>query len=207
MSGRNKTAERQAEQVTAAQLSMAREQNRNAQEDRTWSRDLMKPAIDFNKALVSGDQGAREAAMSPVVQAITQNYKQSRETIAEGMPSGAAKDFALMGLDQQRGAHIGQNAVNLFLSAQDKLANIGAGLGSFSLNETGASLRGFEGAGQSAVAQQQVAAQRKAATMGFIGSLAQTAGSVAAGGLTAPKAPTPAGAAPTGLVNQTFGSY
>lgn len=154
--------------------------------------DLQNPAIDFLKRLTSGDSSAVTTAAAPILSQITRQFQGAEESVYSNAPRGAARDFALSQIPVQQADSTAQalsapitgaysTLLNLGQSATDKLANVASGFGSFSLQEVGAGLRAQEGAAGTLNNVMQAQAARKAATMGFLGNLAQ-AGGIAAGG-------------------------
>jgi len=99
------------------------------------------------------------------------------------LPAGPIRDSAIARLERERAANLGNLYTSQIVSSLDKLANLGSGFGSFSLNEVGAGLRAYEGASQTNANLMQAQAAGKQATMGFLGDLAQTGGRIAAAGM------------------------
>ncbi len=182
MSGPSKSQIATQNSITQQQLDLARRQDSAATEDRNARIDLMKPAIDFNKAIAGGDQQSLFTAAAPMISEITKASKQSKEAAYDNVPAGAGRDIALAMNDRSTRDAVAGTKNNLFNSAFDKLANIGSGLGSFSLNETGAAISGFGSAANTNQSAMQASAAKKASTMGFLGQLAGAGGSALSGG-------------------------
>ena len=151
-----------------------------AKESRKQSRELYKPAINLYTAMSSGDAEAQTKALAPVIASLADQYKNTRESIERSIPPGPQRDAALARLERERGAAIGGAYSGSIASSVDKLANIGAGIGSFALNEAGAGIRSIEGASQTQNNLMNQEAQGKASTMGFLGDVASAGGTAAA---------------------------
>lgn len=181
MGGGIKKAEQTSESITQQQLDLAKEQQKNAEQDRAQRIELTQPAIDFNKAIASGDKQSMMTAIAPMLAQITGAGKAAKENIFEGTAPGAARDVSLASVDRGVQSDIAGTVNNTFLGSLDKLANIGSGVGSFSLNEIGAALSGFGGAAGTNRDIMQAESAKKASTMGFLGNLAGAAGTAYAG--------------------------
>lgn len=183
MSGPDKSL--QKAQVDSAQRSDAMNQELFAESKKNTQRmyDLQQPAIDFNTALSSGDKSATMTAAAPAISEITRSNESAKANIMNTLPPGAARDVALAQQVRQAPSQVSQFINSNYLASKDKLANIGSGLGAFSLQQLGGGLRAGEDASNnrnSVLGQQQAG---KAATLGFIGSLAGAAGGAVTGGL------------------------
>lgn len=172
MSGPDKNLQQQ--QINSANRSdqLAQQQFDSSKSDKARMDDLQQPAIDYNKALASGDKTALLKATAQPIGQITQASNSAKANIMNSLPPGAARDVALAEQARDAPSQIATFINGQSLAAPDKLANIGAGLGAFSLQELGGGLRASEDAtsGRNQVLGQQ--AQGKAATLGFLGSLA-----------------------------------
>lgn len=162
-----------AEKQTAiADQQYAASQARQGQMDA-----LLKPSIDFNKVIASGDRNAIIGALSPVIGQINASAAATKEAAYDTM-TGPARDMALFETEAKKNSDIAGAAGSTYLGAFDKLANIGSGLGSFSLQELGASLTANQQAANNYGQIDQNQTQRKASTMSFLGSLAGAGGSL-----------------------------
>lgn len=184
MGGPSDSSLRQQQQITNEQLQISEEEFRASQADQARRNALMQPAIDFNKALTSGDRTQAFSAMAPVISNISEATTNATGAIREELPPGAAREALIA--DTERG---GKSAVasalsNAYTGAFDKLANIGAGLGSFSLQEVGAAISGGNAASNANQVRIQAGEQEKASTMGFLGELAGAGGAIASAGMT-----------------------
>lgn len=168
---------------SAAQTAIAQQQEQNSTAALQKSNTLEQPAINLYSALTSGDPKAALTADAPVLGQISAGYQASKDSIFNSIAPGAGRDYALSELNVQSNAAKSSSLANQTAGAFDKLANIGAGYGAFSLNEVGASLNAYSGAnaGLNQVGQQQAAA--KASTMSFLGSLVGGASQVGAAAL------------------------
>lgn len=139
-----------------------------------------KPAIDYYTALTGGDRGKALAAAGGQISNITKGADTSRAQISDSTAPGAARDIALAQVDQGANSQVASTLNAQQTGAFDKLANLGAGIGAFSLQDLGAGLNSTSGAASTsgAVAQEQNA--QKASTLSFLGSLAGAASSGAA---------------------------
>lgn len=165
--------------VSAGELEIARENQRTSAEDRAQRVALQQPIIDKNKALATGSPAEATKAIAPALAQISSGYTAAKSNIEATMPQGAARDLALAELERDKATTVGKAKADAVNAAPEILANVGAGLGAFSLQEIGASLRGFEGASTTAQAQAKAANDAKATQLQFLGGLAQTAGGVA----------------------------
>jgi hypothetical protein len=175
------TATNRQNEIAGLQQQTAQEELQMSKEDRDRRVALQQPAIDKYTAGAAGSRTEALKAAMPTITEISQGYAGAKDSIMGSLPPGAARDLAVAQLE--RGKYTAQgSAMSQFSNeSADKLANIGAGLGSFSLNEAGAALRGLEGSAQTNanIVEQQSAA--KATQLGFLGSLAGTGGKVATG--------------------------
>lgn len=177
-----------SEQLAQKQAGWGEEQMGYMREDRVRRDLLTQPAIDFYTSLVSGDQKAMNLALAPIKTQTADFYKQARENVMNTAPRGAGQEFALAQLPITAASTEASSLYPLVSGGFDKLANIGSGYGSFSLAELGGGLRAGEGAGQTYGNVMNAQAQKKAATMGFLGDLAGAAGSMGASALMPKKA-------------------
>lgn len=163
------------------QTRVANEQLNFARESRRESRDAMAPALDYYKSIVSGDRNAVLSAAAPSIAEITRASRVAKENAYSTMGPGAGRDFMLAQIDRETPSQISMFVNNQRNSAFDKLANLGAGVGAFSLQELGAGLRAGESAVGSRSNVMQADAAGKAATLGFLGNVAGAAGGAAGG--------------------------
>lgn len=172
------------QQLTQQQIGIADQQNQLQQQNYARMNELQAPSIAFNQGILS-NPALQSSAAAPMISQITQGTNAAKESIANNTPSGAARDYALSQVPIQQNSQIASTLNQTTLSAYDKLANIGSGLGSFSLQELGASLSGLGGASSSNQAAGQMQAQQGSAIFGLLGSLLGAGGTALGGGLTA----------------------
>lgn len=180
MSGPKQSDYDKQSRITDSQLSIANENQAAATADRKRRDDLTKPAIDFNSAAIK-DPKSLTTAIAPIISNITDSAKKGKESIYESMSPGQGRELALSNVDRGVRDSTASAKSNVFLQAFDKLANIGSGIGSFSLQETGASLNANQGAAQTNDMVIKDKAAQKASTMGFLGSLAGAGGAAVSG--------------------------
>lgn len=171
-------AQQRQEQISDRELALAERQQSFSEEDRAQRQVLMQPAINKYRHLAGGDREGAVRAMAPQLGEIASGFAAAKNNIMN-MPAGALRDAALMDLTRQKDTATGAMLAQASAAAPDVLANIGSGLGAFSLQELGASLRGFEGSASTSQAIAQEENQRKAQQLEFMGGLAGTAGGLA----------------------------
>lgn len=169
-----------SQQIEQQQLNLSEKQQDQAQVNYDKMQKLLQPAISYNSKIASGSRGDLLTALAPQLANISQGKAQAKGQIMEQVGPGAARDVALAQNDISAAGQAASLKNSSFTSALDKLANIGSGLGSFSLNETGAALSGLSGAGNTANTVMQAQNASKASTMGFLGELAGAGGAVGA---------------------------
>lgn len=148
------------QQLTQGQMQIAQQQNALQQQNYARMNQLEQPAINFYSGIAGGDAAQTNLAIQPMMSNITQGYASAKQQILNNTPPGAARDMAIAQLETQKDTATGSFLNQTVLGAYDKLANMGAGFGSFSLQELGASLQGYQGASGSnqILGQQQAAA-------------------------------------------------
>ncbi len=177
---RKETDARQAA-IAQSQYQTGQDLTRSGQGITTQGLDLFNPAIDFYKGLAGGDYNKMIQTAAPILSSISKQYTNTKQSIMDTTQSGAGRAFALASLGRDQ-ANANAGALNnAYTSAFSSLANFGNIISGVGLQETGAGLRGTEGAAQTNNQLQQVQQQRKASQLGFFGSLAGAAGSVAGG--------------------------
>jgi hypothetical protein len=170
----------QQSSIAQQQVAIGQEQNTLARENKQKMDKLLQPAIDFNTG-VTTSKDTQMVAAAPVIGELSKAGKVSEEQIFESIPAGPARDMAIAENKRATAGGIAKARSDTYLSSIDKLANIGSGLGSFSLQELGAALTGFGSGASTGQSVIQGKAQKKAATTGMIGDFASAAG-MAAGG-------------------------
>jgi hypothetical protein len=178
MGGGKSDAEKQQEQLTQQKMQQD-QQLYDWSKARTDKMDaLMSPAISFAQAIASGDPTKTMQAAAVPLGNIASGFKATKENIYDTIPSGAARDFALAGAERDKQSQTASTLNQSFLQSLNTLFNAGGQQGQFGLQQLGAGLRAGESAMQGNQSLMQADAQRKATTMGFLGSLAGTAGKV-----------------------------
>lgn len=178
MGGPNSQDYKRQSDIAQQQVDLAKSQSTTAAADRAKMDKLLQPSIDFNTA-VTKDPQSQLVAAAPMIGQIAKGEKAAEEQIFESIPAGPARDMALAEAKRGKASDIATTRNNIFTTALDKLANIGSGLGSFSLQELGAALTGFQGGAATGQGVIQNKAQTKAATTGMIGDFAMAAGGAA----------------------------
>ncbi len=184
MGGPSKNDYKRSEDITTSQVNLGKDQLAFAKQDRDQMQAAIKPALDFNKG-VTTDQKSLLIAMAPLLSQITRGAAASKESVYDAVPRGPARDLALAEVERGKNDSIAATKNNTFMTALDKLANIGSGLGSFSLQETGAGLSGLSAGMNSNNSLMQAKAAKKAAAMAPLTALAGgVGGAIGGGGLT-----------------------
>lgn len=158
--------------IADSQVQVSQEELAQSREDRKRRDDLLQPAIDFNKKAASGDKESLLTAVAPLISEITKGRAQSKEAIYESVPAGVGRDVALAQNETGARDAVAATKNNTFLASLDKLANIGSGLGSFSLQELGAGITSSSNAAQTNDSVIKAKSAEKASTLGFLGQLA-----------------------------------
>lgn len=177
-----------SKQDTNTQRDIAQQQINLAQQANTRSQklfDLTEPGLEsaesYYKALASGDPMAIFRAIAPATEQINQQSAAAKERITSEMPRGGEQRLALENNEIAKSSAVGRLATQSYTSAFPSLAQLaGTGIG-LSLNEVSNAIASFSGASKATDSVMQADASSKAATMGFLGSLAGGAGTVAAG--------------------------
>ncbi len=165
--------------ITQQQLNLAQQQQTQSATDTAQRTALEQPLINKETALAGGDRNAALAASMPVISQISAGYKGAKEQINSSLPPGPGRDAALAQLETQKATGIAGAEASAVQQAPEILANVGQGVGAFSLQELGASLSGFSGAGNTNAGTGSLQTQQSQAKWGPIVGLAQAAGSAA----------------------------
>jgi len=177
--GPSQSTQNQQAAITSQQLDISKAQEAQSEADVARRNKLEAPAINFLTGVTSGDRTSLMTALAPLVSNVTSGATTAKEQILDTTSPGAARDLALSNLEQNTQSSVANLKNTTFTGALDKLANIGAGLGSFSLQETGAALSGLTGASSSNQALANMQGAGKSSTLDFLGTLA----GAAAGGI------------------------
>lgn len=196
--GRNKQAENQQASIANQQNEIARQNQQLATQNNQLRTQYQQPFIDFNTKIASGDRNAMMTASAVPLSNLNTQYRQSRANIYDTVQPGIGRDVALAQITRDQGDSTAGYLNQAYNQSMQNLYGAGTESGQMGLQQTGASLNGFQGA--SATNQNLInnATQRKAATMGAIGSLAGVAGGAALGGFGGGGARSRGGAASSG---------
>lgn len=169
MGGPSKSTINTQNQLTQEQIQIAQQQNKLQEANYNRMNTLEAPAISYYSGLTGGDASQSLQAAMPFISQISQSFQGTKDNLMSSMPPGAARDLALSNLTQQKDISTANFMTEQVLSAYDKLANMGSGLGSFSLQELGAAMGGLSNASGSNQALGQM--QAAASPWNMIGSL------------------------------------
>jgi hypothetical protein len=168
-----------AKQLAESSKQLSQELLGMFKEERGRGMELISPLIERSQRLISGQPGETMSVLAPEIASLEQGYRAARQSIFEGTEPGAARQLALSGLEQQRAAQIGGLKSGITQQAYNTLAQVGSNLASFGLQEAGAGLQSMDIARATYGDIMQAQAARKASTMGFLGDLVRSAGTVA----------------------------
>lgn len=176
-----------SQNIATQQTQLGQQYAGLAQQSLSQMNTLEQPAISYYSNLVnsanSGNYNALVQAAGPTLGTIAQQQNAAQENIYANVPAGAGRDYALAMLPQNTAGQVSQTLNQQYTGGLQSLAQLGAGYGSVGLQEAGAGLSGLSGASQTQNTVMQSQQQSKAATMGFLGSLAGGGASVLTGGL------------------------
>ena len=164
-----------------AQSGLAQTAAGNANNLYTTAMTQLQPLITKETALAGGDRNAALAAAMPSISNITGGYQGAKESIYNTITPGAARDTALANLETQKDVGTGTAMAQQVQQAPEILANVGQGLGAFSLQELGAGLSGYGGASNTQQAVLGAQTQQMASKLGVLGDVAGAAGTAAGG--------------------------
>ena len=167
--------------LTQEQLNLAESENATSQANHARALQLEQPLIDQQTALASGDKSAALAAAMPTISQISSGYQGAKESIFNTVAPGAARDTALANLQTQAAVAPATAMASAVQGAPSVLANVGQGIGAFSIQQLGAALSGYSGAGTANNSNLQSATQQQAAKLGVAGNLLGAAGTAAGG--------------------------
>lgn len=167
----------QQQQTQLGQQEFAASQARMGQADK-----IMQPAIDFWQQIFSGDPTTMLKAAAPAIGNITQSEQASEAQIMNSMAPGAARDLAVLQAKMGKNTGIASTLSNLWGQAPGALEQIAGAEMGVSLQQTGAGLRGLEGASSTGNTVLQADAARRQAKASMWGSIFGAAGAAAGGG-------------------------
>ena len=168
--------------LTQQQLSLAQSENATSQANQATALQLEQPLIAKETALASGDKNAALSAAMPTISQISSGYAGAKESIFNTVAPGAARDTALANLQTQAAVQPATAMASAVDQAPSVLANVGQGIGAFSIQQLGAALSGYSGASTTNQTSLQSATQQQAAKLGVAGDLLGAAGTAAGGG-------------------------
>lgn len=135
----------------------------------------MQTAEGFYQQLASGNAADIQKATAPATEQIAANYQQAINNLKQNMPRGGAQDLAVEEAGISKAGAIGSTEAQAYLGSFPALASLaGQGIG-LSVNEISQALSGFSGASSSNQALGNMQGAGKAETLGFLGSLGQSA--------------------------------
>jgi Chaperone of endosialidase len=167
--------------IAQQQLDVAKQSQVQSQQDTEQRKALEAPLIAKETALATGDRTAAVSAAMPEISAIGSGINAAKQNIMNTLPPGAARDTALAQLQTQAAVAPQQAIAGQIQQAPEILANVGQGVGAFSIQELGASLSGFGGAATTNQSVLQAQTQQQAAKLGVAGELVGAAGTAAGG--------------------------
>ena len=165
--------------ISQQQLSLGEQEQQQSQEQYQQMQLLEAPYIAQQSALATGSPSAALAATMPQISKISGGFNAAQEQIGDTVAPGAARDTALANLQTQKATAIGDTQASAVAAAPQNLANVGAGLGAFSLQQLGAALSGYGGASTANTSAANMQVQQSAAKWAPALSLASTAGGLA----------------------------
>ena len=180
MGGGDKQAKSDAHQASALELQIAAEQNERSRNLYNLGLPGFEKALKYYDDLSSGDPDILFRAAAPAVAGITSQTEAAKENIIESAPRGGEQRLATELADVGKSSQIGNLIAKSYLSAFPALASLAQGGIGFSINEIAQAIAGGSAAGNISTNIMQADAASKGATMGFLGSLAQAGGTVAA---------------------------
>jgi len=151
------------------QSSLATQEATSSTATQQESLQLEQPLIQQQQALATGDRSAALTAAMPTISTITGGFNASKEQIMNNVPPGPGRDAALANLQVNRATTTANTEAQMVNQAPSTLANLGSGLGAFSMQQLGAALSGYSGASQSEQSVMNVQEQQQAAKLGVAG--------------------------------------
>jgi hypothetical protein len=202
MSGPSTSTSSQIEQSQQAQsqqqFQLEQQQFSQSQANQAQMQTLEAPAIDFYTKMTTNANTALQAA-APQIGQIDSSMNAAKQNILNTIAPGASRDYALSQLQVQQGAQTAGLLNTETTSAYDKLANLGAGIGAFSLGQGnlatslgGLGTTNLSGAAQTQQGVMNTQEQAKAGLESMFGSLLGGAGSAVGGFLGNPNLSAPA---------------
>ncbi len=165
--------------IANKQVQIGEEELQLQREDRAKAQALQQPLIDKQTKLATGDRNAAISAAMPTISKISQGYDSAKRSIFNTVTPGAARDKSLADLEIQKYTATSGAQAQAVEGAPEILANLGTGMGAFSLQELGAALSGFSGGASTSNDIISGKNASKANSVGLISGLAQAAGQTA----------------------------
>lgn len=138
----------------------------------------LKTAQSYYDKLASGDPNAISTAIGPAASGIAQGTQATIGNIRATAPPGGQEQLAEQEAKISGTGQIGNLITQAYTSAFPAEASLGQGGVGLSINEVANAIAGFQGAGTTVAQLGQEQAAGKAATLGFMGSLAGAGGEV-----------------------------
>jgi|CXWL01.1.fsa_nt_gi hypothetical protein len=179
---RKATEQRQLE-LSQRQQALAEQQFTQAQKEMESRKALQQPSVDFYSRMTSANPSERLRAAAVPIGDTAKLAAGAKESIYENAPRGAARDFALAQVPRDQYAQIAEMLNKAYLGAFPAMASIGTEAGQVGLQQTGAGMRGVEGAVNTNAQIMENQARQYAARLGLFGSIASAATSAVTSGL------------------------
>lgn len=180
------SAETQQSNIAAQQNATAQEYLQFAQTQFSNATALQQPEINYEQNLVNatntGNYNNVLSAAGPTVSAISAAGQSAQGNIMNQVAPGAARDYALAQNARQTPTNVASAVNSVYTSAFPTLASLGTQANQLALGQTSAGVSSSNAASTSYGNVATEANQGKAATLGFLGSLASAGGEAASGG-------------------------
>lgn len=165
------------------QTALAQQEQAQSTANQAETLSLEQPLISQQTALATGDRSTALSAAMPTISTITGGYSAAKEKINNTVAPGPARDAALANLETSRATSTANKEADLIQGAPSTLANLGSGIGAFSIQQLGAALSGYSGASQSEQSVMNVQQQQQDAKLGVAGSALGMGGQIASAGI------------------------
>lgn len=178
---------RQQQNLSAEEVALQRKEFAASEVNQKRMTDLEQPAVDRYTDLTKNASSAMQAA-APQIGQIDSSMAGARQNILNTIAPGGARDKALADLQIQSSSQKASFINQQTTSAYDKLANLGAGFGAFSLGQGNLSLglgnealSGLAGASNTEGSIMQAQAAAKQSLDSIFGSMFGAVGQAAGG--------------------------
>ena len=167
-------------QIAQEQASTAASANQRSQQLYDITSPGIQTAEKYYQTLASGNPQAIYQAIAPAATQVSAASDAAKKNIEATMPRGGEKLLAMEQADIAKSSQIGNLITQSYTSSFPALANLGGQGVGLSINQMSNAIAALGGASNTYgnVAQEQSAG--KAATMGFLGSLAGAGGEIGA---------------------------